>query len=299
MDFDRFIDQAWADHAEAPAAVAARIAAEGPALLQDAGQALRLAQLVAHVHGAHLAQWHEGDVQLVGLGALPACANEADGADGTNGTQSAATATGILRLRAGLAIASGLVPAPELAALDPLTHARAQGLAAAHLVERDPSRARTLLMQARSAIENQPADSPAWRDLAIAGNNLASEICERSGPRGAADMALMLQAAQVGLDGWRRAGGWREHERAEYRLSVCHAVAGNADAARRHARACVDILAAQGEAASAAKEPLEWFFAHEAAARAERAAAASAFAQLPAEDQAWCRASLQALGGAA
>ena len=56
MDFDRFLDQAWTDHAEQPAAVAERLAEPGLALLQQEDQVPPLAALALHVHGQHLAR---------------------------------------------------------------------------------------------------------------------------------------------------------------------------------------------------------------------------------------------------
>jgi hypothetical protein len=111
----------------------------------------------------------------------------------------------------------------------------------------------------------------------------------------------MLQAAQVGLAFWRRAGTWREEERALYRLALCQARAGDAAAAREQAQACLRIVADQGD------EPLERFFGLEALARAEQqagdanalaiavAAASDAWALIDPADQGWCRPTLDAL----
>jgi hypothetical protein len=75
-------------------------------------------------------------------------------------------------------------------------------------------------------------------------------------------------------------------------------------AARRHAQACLALIAAHGD------EPLERFFGEEALGLAEAAAgdaaahgralaaARDAFARLSPDDQSWCRASLDALAAA-
>jgi hypothetical protein len=114
----------------------------------------------------------------------------------------------------------------------------------------------------------------------------------------------MLQAAAVGLAFWRRAGTWLHEERALYRLAQSHRRAGDAASARRHARACLALIAAHGD------EPLERFFGEEALGLAEAAAgdaaahgralaaARDAFARLSPDDQSWCRASLDALAAA-
>lgn len=65
MDFDSFLELAWAEHAEQAAAVAGRLAgAAALALLQDETQLRSLAVLAQHVHGAHLARWAERRLML-------------------------------------------------------------------------------------------------------------------------------------------------------------------------------------------------------------------------------------------
>ena len=71
MDFDSFIKQAWADHADDAAGVALRLEQDGPALVSQAGQVARLVQLVHHVHGEHLARWQDGLALLARIAVLP------------------------------------------------------------------------------------------------------------------------------------------------------------------------------------------------------------------------------------
>ncbi|MFN5156288.1 MAG: hypothetical protein ACK5IH_08465, partial [Betaproteobacteria bacterium] len=182
---------------------------------------------------------------------------------------------------------------------------RAGALAAANLAEREPARAGTLLRQAVAAAEAAalPDADPAVRALAVAGNNIAAALEERPALDAAA-RSLMLQAAAVGLAFWRRAGTWLHEERALYRLAQSHRRAGDAAAARRHARACLALVAAHGD------EPLERFFGEEALGLAEAAAgdaaahgralaaARDAFARLSPDEQSWCRASLAGLAAA-
>ena len=68
MDFDRFIDQAWTEHATDPAAVAARLQGEGLLQLTDAARIPPFAHLAHHVFGEHLGRWQDG-VQLPNYGA--------------------------------------------------------------------------------------------------------------------------------------------------------------------------------------------------------------------------------------
>ncbi|MBC7938821.1 MAG: hypothetical protein H7Z19_03505, partial [Chitinophagaceae bacterium] len=60
MNFDRFTEQAWADHGDAPAAVAERIATQGLALATEPAQLPRLVHLTHHVYGDHLGHWQAG-----------------------------------------------------------------------------------------------------------------------------------------------------------------------------------------------------------------------------------------------
>jgi hypothetical protein len=110
-----------------------------------------------------------------------------------------------------------------------------------------------------------PDADPAVRALAVAGNNIAAALEQQPALDGAARV-LMLQAAEVGLAFWRRAGTWLHEERARYRLAQSHRRAGDAASARRHARACLALVAAHGD------EPLERFFGEEALGLAEAAA---------------------------
>ena len=147
---------------------------------------------------------------------------------------------------------------------------------------------------------NLPDNDPAVRALAVAGNNLAANLEEKA-ERSADERALMILAAQTGRRFWQRAGTWLETERAEYRLGMTWLAAGDAGQARQHALACLAIVDAQTDAA-----PLERFFGHDVLARAERAlghtaaqaaavaAMQDAFKQLSADDQAWCKATLDA-----
>ena len=295
MDFDTWIDDAWNRHADAPAAVLAELATTGAARAADDAAVGRLMQLAQHVAGAHQggpAELAAGRALQAALAALPAAGD------------SARTAAR-LHDRA-LALTGG--DAAALAALADLPAAeavRAGALAAANLAEREPGRAGALLRQAVAAADAAalPDTDPAVRALAVAGNNIAAALEEQPAIDDAARV-LMLQAAAVGLAFWRRAGTWLHEERALYRLAQSHRRAGDAAAARGHARACLALVAAHGD------EPLERFFGEEALGLAEAAAgdaaahgralaaARDAFARLSPDDQSWCRASLDALAAA-
>jgi hypothetical protein len=291
VDFDSFMGQAWDEHGEQPAAVAARIETEGLALLRAVSEGqdkaiARLAHLAQHVHGGHLAQWQRGLRLQETLIALPAC----------TGT----TATQLRRAIAGLALGSGEPGAR--AALPPAERVAAAALAASNLAEHDAARAETLLATAAAeeAALALPDTHPAVRALAIAGNNIAGALEERP-TRSAAERSLMIAGAEAGLRYWARAGTWLEIERAEYRLSRSWCIAGEPEAARQHAHACLRVVAENGNAA------LEAFFGHEALALAEHAAGVAAardaavaaagadFERLDESDRGWCGATLARL----
>ena len=294
MDFDSFIDQAWADHADHSAAVAARLLPQGLPLVQSTAHIGALAHLAQHLRGAHLADWQGGLDDLQRIGAHPA------------GQSDATTAATLQRYRASLEHAAG-GPDTEvhMNALPVTERVRVQALSAALLVLHDPARASTLLQQAAAAHEAAALTDadPATRALAVAGNNIATALCETT-PLDAAQRSLMIDAAQIASRYWQRAGGWLEHERAEHRLAEVWLKAGDAPQAHQHAARCLALVAQHDN------PPLERFFGNvvlgrAAAALADRAAhaaalaeAQSAFDALPASDHGWCRASLDTLRAA-
>jgi len=292
LDFDSLIARGWDEHAAQPAAVAARLADEAPALVDDESRLIALARLAHHVHGEHLAQWAQGVAFQQRLAMLPA--HRADGESGA----------ALRRHIAALNLAGGLDETGDAAALTQSDRVRVGAMAAASLVMHDTPRSMALFTQAMADFDSAalPDTDPAVRALAVTGNNLAAELEERP-QRSADESALMLLAAQAGRRFWGLTGGWLETERAEYRLSNSWRVHGDAAMARHHAAACLAIVAAHGNA------PLELFFGHEALALAEaasgdadaaRAAAARArlaFDALSADDQTWCRATLDRLPG--
>ncbi len=300
-DFDSLIARGWDEHAAQPAAVAARLAGEVPALVDDESRLIALARLAHHVHGEHLAQWAQGVAFQQRLAMLPA--HRADGESGAAVRRHIAA----LNLAAGgdaVDAVDGVDAPGDAAALTRSDRVRVGAMAAASLVMHDTPRSMALFTQAMADFDSAalPDTDPAVRALAVTGNNLAAELEERP-QRSADESALMLLAAQAGRRFWALAGGWLETGRAEYRLSNSWRVHGDAAMARQHAAACLAIVAANGNA------PLELFFGWEALALAEaaagdadaaRAAAArgrQAFDALPADDQTWCRATLDRLPG--
>ena len=145
-----------------------------------------------------------------------------------------------------------------------------------------------------------PTTDPMHRTLAAMGNNLASNL-EQKTERSADERALMILAAQTARHHWAIAGTWLETERAEYRLANTWLQAGDLARAREHAQACLEIVAANNAPA------LERLFGWEALGLVERAAgnatghaqalarAREAFAELDESDKSWCAASVDKL----
>ena len=73
MDYDSFIDQAWAEHATDPAAVAARLQAQGLPQVTEAARIVPMAHLAHHVLGQHLGHWQDALQVQQQLAALPCC----------------------------------------------------------------------------------------------------------------------------------------------------------------------------------------------------------------------------------
>lgn len=285
MNLDTFIDQAWDDHADAPEAVAARLA-PATAQVHTPAEATAFAALAAHVLGEHLGRWAAAQDLIAAL--APAVADDPTARDGL------ARQTAALRWAAGDAAAlAGLAPDHRVAAL----------ASAASLVSGrgDLGRAIAAYDDAQAAADaGLPEVSPAPRALAVGGNNLAA-VLETHPARTPAETAGMLRAAAGALRWWREAGTWLNEERAWWRLARCRLVAGDAAGAADAAR--------QGLAVCAANDapPFETFFLHvvqarahaalgDAAAQAEaQAAALAAHARVADDERRWCAADLESL----
>ena len=285
-DFDAFVQQAWADHADDAAGVARRIEAQGLQHLSHADQVARLAMLAHHVWGEHLGDWPSGQSWLAQLDAQ-ACVDEAGRA-------------AIRRCQASLALCADETAAPF--DLSPSDRIRVRAMAAANLATADTQRARSLFDRALQDCEEAalPDSDAAVRALAVSANNLAGTLEEKT-PRSSRERELMIAAAQAARHCWERAGGWTEVERAEYRLALTWLEAGETALALKHGQLCLQICLDNDAPA------FERFFAWEALTRVQRAAgdasahaqalieADGAFAALDEADQQACQLSLDQL----
>lgn len=261
------LDDAQARHGDAPADVAAALLAQAPTLPIDAegAEAIRLAEHVLLAHCADAA----GLAAFVA--ALPPAMATAE-----------ATAPSLQRLCWALGQvqaqpASGLPPAPP----DALRWRALQNLVLA-LAGLGRCGEALALLAADEALGRAHGGDEAGVAYASAANNVAGHLqagdprtdAAGDAPRDPERDALMLQAAAIARRAWDSAGTWMQVERAEYRLALCHAVAGNGAAAVHHAGLCLAGCQAAGDAADA----VEHYFAHEALVRAHRAAGDTAAA---------------------
>ena len=288
MTFDAFVEAAWADHNDHAPEVAQRLA-ESVAIVTTAEQVAPYAALVAHVYGEHLGKWEHGLGVLQSLRQKPAC--HAD----------AASLAALARHEAALRYASGDTPPFDELRSD---HRIAALAAAAAMLAGRSEWARAVRAfddALQGAADGLPADSPAIRALAVAGNNLAAALEEKT-DRSAEQTRAMRAAAQAGLAYWRRAGSWLEVERAEYRLARSCLQAGDADAALHSAQRCVAVCETNRAPA------MERFFGHVVLALAQRAAgdplaferarqqAREWFGSVPADERSGCDSDLAELG---
>lgn len=287
--FDTFVQQAWADHAEQPEAVALRLRASTPAP-ESSDQLAALARLVVHVCGDHLGAFADGRWRLAALEVHPL-------ADANVRTTLRVGIASLTLAETGAADHAGFTLEEQIRC-----EAAAAGIS---LGRHQTGRATTLLRRARERLAELPdAGAAVHRPLAIACHNMAWELHDRGSTRSAQDTALMLDVAAASKLHWAQAGTWLEVERGDYDLARCNLSAGLLDPALHFAAQCL-AGCTQNDA-----PPYEYFFAHEAlslvqhargdsAACARNVAAANAsFEQLTPGDQDACRstrAALQAL----
>lgn len=283
MSFQESLGAAWREHAERPAAIVAAL----PGLAELAASeddVLSVASLAGHVCGEHLGEWQKGREVVSALARDPRI---------TELTRAAF-------VRHGRALALCADAATALDDLSASDQAWVLAYAGGALgVRGDLERAQRYLDRAEAAAGDLADDDRAVRALAIAGNNLSCALEETTG-RSAAQNALMLRAADLGLVFWRRAGTWVEETRAHYRVSAARLAAGEASAALEAAReaeaVCLENKADAAESFwSAAQMTRAAHAAGEPAWKAYRAQAQSRFDLSPAETRTYRAGELEAL----
>lgn len=284
--FDRFLNQAWAGHAEDAQGWAQRLRTDTPAP-NDVPQLLALIRFTTHLLAEHLGRYDDVRWRLNALVAHP----KAD----------ASVQVAIRVAAASLSLAEHGSAAIAVFKVEDQVRALAQAAAIA-AGQRQLARALTFLERARAALGMvHNANSAMFRPLAVACNNIAWDLHDLGGQRTPEDTAAMLEIAAASRVHWAQAGTWLEVMRADYCLALTHLAAGQVDAAAGHARAC--LQACEDNVAPA----IEYVYAHEAHARVAAAQqkvasvqahvlhAQAAFDKLSADDQAACRATLDSL----
>jgi tetratricopeptide (TPR) repeat protein len=284
VNFSDFMEKAWSEHAIQSLQVSMRIE---PAFrfIEQSDQIPAMAHLVTHVFGEHLGQWDEGIRLLNELKRVPAYDPAGENAQAVG------------RFIASLELAGG--KRASVADLSKSDQIRVLAIAAGALAEQGDAPGAQRLF--RHALEiAQPglrAEDPANRALAVAGNNLACALEERS-VRGGTETELMILAAQTGRTYWGIAGTWLQWERAEYRLAKTYLQAGDSAGSLEHAQKCLEISELNSAPA------LELFFGYEASALAHKATGDIAgflhaadqarryFDSLGTNDKSWCAAAL-------
>jgi len=111
------------------------------------------------------------------------------------------------------------------------------------------------------ALARRAGNAAPARSVAVASNNLASELAEAVSRTPSQD-ALMETAAQAAHEFWKRCGTWVNEERALYLLALVANVLGRPSEALGHAGAALAIIEAHGD------EPVDAAFLRLARARA-------------------------------
>ena len=286
MNFDQLIENAWNEHGDHPRDVADRLAVSVP-MIAAAEQVAPFARLVTHVYGEHLGECDRGIALLESLRQLPSFVDT----PAVGGVVKRSVAT--LRYVGGNTAAVSPLPVDDqVAAL-----AAASSALASH---GEFKRALDAYAQAIRQAGELRRGSPAFRALAIGGNNLSASLEEKP-RRDAEETAGMVAAAQSGLAFWRMAGTWLEEERAHYRLARSLLAAAKPAEAVYSASECVRVCDANDAPA------FERFFAVAVLARACRESgradeykkfrvdALDWFDRVPEDEREWCEADLAEL----
>lgn len=278
MGFQKFLDQAWMDHGNQTQKVVGQFAG-GLGLVEKSSDVVALGHLITHVMGEHLGDWSNGRAWLSQLSENPHAKNP-------ESLQALARFDAVLTLAGGGEV--------QVSKFTPSEWARVLAMSASCVNERKESaRAVGFLREAVRVATGLSDTDPAYRNLAMTGNNVAASLEERP-DRSDLENELMLLAAETGRTYWEKAGTWLEVERAEYRLAQTCLKLGDADRALKHAKAGLTICVANGAPA------LELFFTHEVLflayrmggdiemAEYSRKSLVQEFENLEAGDKEWC-----------
>ena len=283
MNFKEYLSGAWSIHATEPKKVAEEFK-NNFALMETEEDVMAMSRLIVHVCGEHLGEWEKGSDLLRKI------KNNATIKDKSEMNRYVA----ILNL--------GNNPNTSIDNFSPSDQARIYTATASALANLGGLKNAEKFLKRASEIVSQQlsAEDPANKAIAMAGNNIACSLEDKS-ERSAAEVDLMITAATLGRKYWEIAGSWKEVERAEYRLAHTFMKAQKLDVALSHAEKCLKIVEANGT------DPLETFYAYEALAIVHQALKNSlgfdnalhgmkgAFDQLSSGDQEGCKIALEKL----
>lgn len=251
MNLEDLVADGWRRHAEEPQQVASALA-DSVGFVAHEAQSQAFSRLLTHLYSEHLDDWSTGVKVLEAL-------RERFEGGAPSGYRVASTGIGTLRFIGG--------DADALTNLSHVERASALATSASALAWHDRLAAAVAAFQ--RAVEEAgagiPDGSPALRALATGGNNLAVAL-ERKVGRDEREDTAMVQIADAALVYWKRAGGWLEVERAQYRCARSRLQAGRPFDALECAQACLQTCE-QNTAPS-----FEFFFAYALVAVAHRAA---------------------------
>lgn len=284
MDFKQYIDHAWSVHAIETKSVFESLG-DGEKLIASNENIPVLARLITHVCGDHMGAWEIGTEKLKNLKL------------NSNFAKNTESEFAIHRSIATLQIcADELKDLTQFSVSDQIRIlAQAAGMISEH---GEISRATDYFNRSLELADRglDKAD-PAHRALAVTGNNLACTFEEKK-DRSELETELMILAAKTGRKFWEIAGGPSEVASAEYRLSQSYLQASQIEKSFEHAKLSVKTCE-ENQCSN-----LDFFFAYEALALAEKAGSSDAgysktvekikfyFEQLSDEDKKWCQTTL-------
>lgn len=246
MDIQTFINQSWSDHAKNPQAVADQFENQIQNL-KKTEDIVPFLNLISHVYIEHLCSWKRGKEILIQLQTHPL---NNSSATQTALNRSIATFDYLIGEKSDLSKFSFGDQVRILAT-------SASGFAASQ----DILKSKNILEMAVSIASTKLDEKdPAYKPLAMAGNNLACQLEEKLN-RSSDETSLMLMAAKTARQFWEKAATWLEVERAEYRLSNSYLSTGDFKNAVHHAELCLEICNKNSA------DAMELFFATECFAK--------------------------------
>ena len=256
MNFDELIERGWELHAEDPRAVADLLESEAR-LAADATQAATLLRLSNHAIGAHLHDWpRAGRLAAAVVSALP------DAVDTVAALSSLAVAEFMAGgWRSALATQARIVERDAANAASAL--ARIGIEVAVNSIGAGALDEGRVLYESALALARAHANPAALRSVAVASNNLASDLLARIDRTDAQDR-LMRDAAHAAHEFWLKCGTPVNAARADYLLALVYNAVTQPDTARRHGARALALIEAQGD------EKVDEAFTHLALANSAR-----------------------------